>query len=710
MVLPQPFARRKTQVAVLLAVMCGVAAVLVRAAYPPLAILLGLVAGALGLVAMNRIATLTAHRIRAFDQKLNLIVRNQRDIAGTVGRSAPIIRSIAAHRHESVKPSGDKPLTTKSNPNKFASILEEATALAPVTRERPRWKELRVATILDEFSSSAFAAEWTQRPIGRESWRRDLDEFGPDLLFVESAWHGNGRDWSFQLVGPTAPRREIVDLVAECRRRGIPTVFWNKEDPVHFEEFLDAARLFDVVLTSDGNMVDAYRRELGHDRVHLLQFAAQTAIHNPIRDPKLRHKRDVAFGGMYFAHTHEARREQLDLLLRAAEKASAKMAAGGLDIFSRQHGGNERYQFPKPFDARVVGGLPYEKMIGAYRLYKVFLNVNTIVDSPTMCARRVFEITASGTPVVSTPSPALEATFADDEIAQVHTEEEATWTLRHLVRNKTERDRMVHRGQRRIWAHHTYSHRVSEIADRAGVHRVAGRPALPRDRTISVLAPTIRQAQLDHILSTFARQKNVDAELLVMTHGFEVGERDFKEACNRHGVDNARLFSAAASQTLGSCLNTLIDDAEGQVLAKMDDDDFYGDHYLADQVAAMFYSGAELVGKEAVYLYLEAQNVTLLRSPEREHRFTEFVAGPTLVADADLLRRYRFADVTRGEDSRLLRALKADGVHVYSSDRFNFAQFRSMNGDGHTWNVRDLELLAGSNIAGHGWLVDEVSC
>ncbi len=700
---------RKTRIAAFLAVAFGTAAIIVRSTSEPMAMVLGLVSTVLVLIVMQRVANIGVGRVRSIERKLNGIAKTQRDIAGTVGRSAPIIRSIAERKSSPGPAAGTKKASTKNVANKYATILQEVSALTPTRREGRRWQELRVATILDEFSASAFSAEWNQHAISRENWVQELDEFEPNLLFVESAWHGNGRDWSYQLVGTTAPRPEIVELVSECKRRGIPTVFWNKEDPVHFAEFVDSARLFDVVLTSDSNMIDAYRRELGHDRIHLLQFAAQTEIHNPIRNAKLRHTRDIAFGGMYFAHTHQARREQLDLLLHAAEKASEKMK-GGLDIFSRQHGGDEKYQFPAPFDARVVGGLPYEKMLGAYRLYKTFLNVNTIVDSPTMCARRVFEITASGTPVVSTPSPALEATFSDDEVAQVYTEDEATWTIRHLVRNKTERDRMVHRGQRRIWSQHTYTHRVSEIVDLAGVDHVQGRPRLPRERTVSVLAPTIRKTQLDHILSTFARQVDVDAELLVLTHGFEIADRDFKEACYRHEIESARLLHASASETLGSCLNTLIDAAEGEVLAKMDDDDFYGDHYLADQVAAMFYSGADLVGKEAVYLYLESQNVTLLRSPEREHKFTSFVAGPTLVAEAELLRKYRFEDVTRGEDSRLLGSLRADGVRVYSSDRFNFAQIRSSNGEGHTWNVRDLELLAGSNISGHGWLSDEVSC
>ena len=62
--------------------------------------------------------------------------------------------------------------------------------------------------------------------------------------------------------------------------------------------------------------------------------------------------------------------------------------------------------FPATLAERVVGSLPYRNLLTAYKNYKVFLNVNSVVDSPSMCARRIFEITAAGTPVISTPSEA----------------------------------------------------------------------------------------------------------------------------------------------------------------------------------------------------------------------------------------------------------------------------------------------------------------
>ncbi len=118
-------------------------------------------------------------------------------------------------------------------------------------------------------SRTGGASRWTPRRL--------------DLLFVESAWHGNGDAWQYHLTGTSAPRPAIVELVQWCRDHGVPTVFWNKEDPVHYADFLDTARLFDHVWTTDSDRVPDYHRDLGHDRVGVLPFAAQQSLHNPIR-------------------------------------------------------------------------------------------------------------------------------------------------------------------------------------------------------------------------------------------------------------------------------------------------------------------------------------------------------------------------------------------------------------------------------------------
>ncbi|MDZ4091193.1 MAG: glycosyltransferase [Arthrobacter sp.] len=562
---------------------------------------------------------------------------------------------------------------------------------------------VRAAVILDDFSALAFGTEWNCTSLSPRTWLEQLSDSPVDLLVVESAWNGNKGQWSGKVVGKEhAPSSPLVELTSWCREQGIPSVFWNKEDPPHYDDFLAAARLFDVVFTSDANKIADYVRDLGHDRVDVLPFAAQPLIHNPVRPKYGWHERDLAFGGMYFAEKYPERREQLDLLLAAAESASGAMVTG-LEIFSRQMGGEPKYQFPPPFADRVVGSLDYPEMLTAYKAYKTFLNVNSVVDSPTMCSRRVFEIIASGSNVVTTPSAAIGTHFGPDEIFTVATEAEAEQLLRALHRNPELGERQLHRGQRRIWREHTYRARSNQIL-------AAVAPTLTfQDRrpTVSVLVSTIRPWQLEHVFQTVGSQRDVDAELVLLTHGFTADRATIRHLKEQHGVSTVTLLTAEAEVSLGECLNMCVAAAAGQVLTKMDDDDFYAADYLSDQLFALEYSGADVVGKQAHYMYLADRNATLLRYPEWEHRYTRTVMGPTLMGAADVFRSSPFAAVGSGEDTRFLRDVVAGGGAVYASDRFNYCQRRGS--DGHTWKISDTALLASSGLKFFGNYRDQVS-
>ncbi|UWX96118.1 glycosyltransferase [Arthrobacter zhaoxinii] len=564
---------------------------------------------------------------------------------------------------------------------------------ATVPARPPRRSDLTVGVILDEFSAAAFAFEWNTVALDPVGWRQQLTDHAVDLVFVESAWAGNSRLWRGKLAGPTGPASALVDLLAYSRSQGIPTVFWNKEDPPHYADFLPAAALFDHVFTSDVRRVEHYRRDLGHNNIDVLPFAAQPAIHNPARPKYGRHARDIGFAGMYFVHKYPERREQMDMLLGGA--MDAKLPTG-LEIFSRKLGGDPNYQFPAPLDSRVVGSLSYPQMLSAYKAYKVFLNVNSVVDSPSMCARRIFEISAAGTPVISTPSDAVARFFTPDEVPVAHTREEAAALSGGLVRNAEYNDRTVHRAQRRIWSAHTYAHRAETIV--AAAAPLKSRP--PVRPTVSALVPTIRPHQLENVFRTLASQQDVDVELVLLTHGFVLEPERLEALSAASGLKKVRLLTADTEVSLGECLNRCVEAASGEVVAKMDDDDHYGPNYLSDQLYALEYSGADVVGKQAHYMHLRSSNAVVLRFGHREHRYTEFVMGPTIVTRRTLALELPFPSLGLGEDTGFLKQAAAAGKRIYSADRFNYFQVREASG--HTWKVDDATLLASGDLRFYG--------
>lgn len=571
--------------------------------------------------------------------------------------------------------------TQRASAGGYPSVTPGSPLAAPTTAPH---SQFTVGCILDEFSFAAWGPEFTLVPIRPGETVPSID-----FLLVEAAWQGNSGAWQYQLVGPSAPSLPLRDVIEQCRRRSIPTVFWNKEDPAHFEDFEDTAALFDVIATTDSNKVADYEQDYPAATVIVLPFAAQPVLHNPARNDISQPSGDIAFAGTYFRHKFVDRRGQMDLLLGAAHRISQQSDAS-FTIFSRHAGGDRRYQFPAKWGKHVVGSLPYPEMLAAYRAFKVFLNVNSVTNSPSMCARRIFEIAASGTPVVSTESAALRSFFSENEVPTVRTQEEAELVLRSLIGSELPRRRTAHLALRRVWENHTYRHRAEVILDVLGLQRSS-----PKKPVVSVICSTSRDSTLDHLLTQVAAQTYGNVELLVLGHGIQIAG-DFKQRALSSGIEKVTVLHGDEALNLGGCLNTLVGAATGDIIAKFDDDDYYLPNYLRDQVNTLINMNADLVGKGSIYFYLPGADVIARRWKHQEHIWRNFVAGATFVGWREVFLDTPFADRSRGEDSDFLLRLERKGRKVYSADSFNYLCIRG-NAE-HTWAISEAEILANSEV------------
>ena len=219
---------------------------------------------------------------------------------------------------------------------------------------KPQVKGPTVAAVLDTFSEYCLRYEANLVLLTREGWRDQMEQSQPAFLLVESAWRGNNGQWTYLITNYSSrDDNPLGELLHYCRERGIPTVFWNKEDPPHFDEFIDAAREFDYVFTSDADCVPVYRNVLGHDRVHVLPFTAQPKLHNPSREVEWS-RHPVCFGGSWVDHRYPERAEALCSLLDAALPL-------GLHIFDRNLDRNDlgllapNYRFPDRYRNAIKG-------------------------------------------------------------------------------------------------------------------------------------------------------------------------------------------------------------------------------------------------------------------------------------------------------------------------------------------------------------------
>lgn len=256
---------------------------------------------------------------------------------------------------------------------------------------------LKVGLISDDFTAATLSGTFDVEKIGRATWRDQIQATSFDLIFVESAWEGNDTEWhrgvGYYSDEESADLRGMLSLAKE---EGIPTVFWNKEDPVHFSRFAPNAVLFDHVATTDANLIEKYFNFPGAvlKTVSALPFYAQPSIHNPLRVEREIHN-TVAYAGTYYGERYEERSKDLEKLLNAA-------LPHGLEIYDRQADNPDSpYKFPSRYEKSVRGAIPYQEVVESYKTHLAHLNVNSVTNSPTMFSRRVIEIPASGGLVLS---------------------------------------------------------------------------------------------------------------------------------------------------------------------------------------------------------------------------------------------------------------------------------------------------------------------
>jgi len=319
---------------------------------------------------------------------------------------------------------------------------------------------LKLAIITDDLTCVCLAQECKVMSVTPWNWRAVFSLWRPDILFVESAWTGHRASWKYGIAAyPDYPERtntKLARVVAAARNAGIPAIFWNREDGVHFERFIDSAKLFDRVLTVDENMIPRYRAALGPDaQLDVMIFAASPALHSPsMQEPARR----AAFVGSYSSEVHTARGVWQNAMFEAAELI-------GITAYDRNSGRMPaHYRYPDRPWMEVRQAVPHSKTADIYRSHAINLNVNTITDSSSAFSRRLVEILACGSLALTNPTPAVTKLFGDYCVVTDCAEEAKELFARIACDglSKPERDQ-AKAGAEYVRKHHTWHHRLEQI-------------------------------------------------------------------------------------------------------------------------------------------------------------------------------------------------------------------------------------------------------
>lgn len=443
------------------------------------------------------------------------------------------------------------------------SYLESSYISKKFKRNFESLDEMKIACIMDEFTFHSYDPQCKLLQVSPNNWLNELKEFKPDLFFLESAWRGMNSLWNTKVAHLSD---ELIEMLNYLRQHDIPIIFWNKEDPIHFNTFLATAKYADFVFTTDIDCIKSYKSMLKHDRVFLLPFAAQTKYHNPL---ELYDREDkFCFAGAYYKRYPERMRD-LDTFVDSITQIK------GLDIYDRNYYLDDpNYAFPKVYKQYIVGNLKPDEIDKAYKGYRFNINMNSVKQSQSMCARRVFELLASNTVTVSNYSRAVRNLLGDlvvctddgkrlkDEISMFDDEE--YYRKYRLL------------GLRKVLTEHTYQERLTYI-----VNTVYTNPMSLWKPQVAIIAVANTEEQLLHVVKQFERQKYESKHLYIVT-----------------SISEPRIESSSISFISESSAEEVADiQNKYDYISFLSNQDYYGENYIIDLVLALKYSDDDIITK-----------------------------------------------------------------------------------------------------------------
>lgn len=228
--------------------------------------------------------------------------------------------------------------------------------------------------------------------------------------------------------------------------------------------------------------------------------------------------------------------------------------------------------------------------------------------------------------------------------------------------------------------------------DNISIHRrFKGIMRMP-DIGVSVITCVHRSSYINRVFTNYLTQEYPHKELIIVLNNDNLSSEEWESKASLY--PGIRVFRLPEGTPLGSCYNFGIEQSRYDYLAKFDDDDYYAPQYLLSSMLAFKQLDADIIGKNARYVYFESLSTLALMAPRGENVLVPYVVGATLIFRKDVWTEVRFRNITSGEDSEFQSDCLARGYKIFSIDRFNYVTIRHPDTIEHTFVIDDLSYLA----------------
>ena len=239
-------------------------------------------------------------------------------------------------------------------------------------------------------------------------------------------------------------------------------MFWNKEDPTHYpdrvHDFVKTAQLFDFVFTTAEECVEQYKKDYNLENVYALPFATNPIVFNPIEEYNSNRTNDIIFAGSWYANHIERSQSMCTLFDNLLNSGY------NLKFFNRYYGDTDpNHIIPDKYKKYEKPSIPNKDIGKAYKSSIFGLNFNTVVDSETMFARRVFELMSSNTLVLSNYSKGMDKMFGNNVLFL----DQSPDILKQLTDQDI--DKIREDNLKDVLSNHTYKKRFETILEKIGI-------------------------------------------------------------------------------------------------------------------------------------------------------------------------------------------------------------------------------------------------
>lgn len=405
--------------------------------------------------------------------------------------------------------------------------------------------KVNIGIVADEFLMNSYEGVANFIYITPENYKDYIGKL--DLFLVVTAWKGLNGEWK-TLGNPKIRkvRNQLFNIIKEYKAAGTITAFYSKEDPVNYDIFKEISIKCEYIFTTCEEIVDEYKKYCNNENVHVLKFGVNPTYHNPIGFRKFNKEDKVIFSGSWYKK-YKHRIKDMEMLFNGVidSKLDLKIIDRNYDLKLQQ------YFFPEKYLSYVSPAIAHEYLQKTHKLFNWAINFNSIKDSNTMFANRIYELQALGNILISNYSVGVNNLFPNVFIVNDRKE------VSEIINTFTDEEVYEHQvfGIRSVMSNETSYSRIEYLLDKVGIsHKL-------KERSVLVVADQLN----DKVNEMFNRQSYKYKQI--------IEKSKFKEEI-KSNYDIIAFFSSTKE---------------------------YGRYYLEDMINAFKYTNSRFITKDGYY-------------------------------------------------------------------------------------------------------------